>query len=1548
MKTRSLVSLAAAVCAAGSLWADSGTWTATTGGNWNDVANWNGGIIASNAGSTAVFNSGTGTINNDMTDPALALLGLQFAGGSYALAGNTLTLDSAGFITVAGGTNTVSLPLVLGGNATFSAASAQTLKVDGAISGNGGLAVYGGRVVLGNAANSYTGATVLVTGILEVASVTALGGSSTDPANLVLGEGTFRYTGASATMNRGYTLLPGVSTNRAAVIDVTNATTTLTIAGKVAAPGGAFIKTGEGTLAFTYPGYQELSKNRLPNKENGVITYDANGVAATNEYATFTLERGRMILGAPGQTNLINSSSGWIGCKTLASPRLDIIGGVTRFVNGYLTIGRGTGTTASPQSPSMYISNGSYVTVEGSGLVLDNSNGQANHRCRPILSLDNSTLRVAGDIFFSEDGNATTTVNVANNSLLISDSTAINRWGMSLSPADGAKTDVTFSNNSTGLVYYVSVRRGSTLNVVSNSVFTMDGTTTNITLFGYNLGTVRFNNGLLSQRTTAITSDWFNRLTNVWVGANDMTINVASHAWLDPVLRADPASPGGKVIKKGNGTLSMRPTGLNVQVDAGKISFASEYPWTTNGNTGTLTLSSGSSIELAGAGGAGSMNLGLAGAPLTFSTHNLCLNPDLWRYNERAMKRADGYLQLAANSANIRGSAFLQRRFAVSNAWTASFSYIAWTTSGTPADGFSFILHNDPRGTMAIGGSGAWLGYADSTTNRITNSVAVGINVYGTQSIKLGRQGTFVDARNLSASLPNLALTPVKTRFTVSYDGVGVLTAVVMRDGFTPYRYTWPVNLVAELGSGEAYVGFGAGTGNAFAQHTVCDFLFDNGSTPLVPYCRYGGRLALSSGETLNASLTPSRFQRGFVSGQLAYADSAVLNVSTPVAVPPASLANQALWALSGKAHWLTDGRLAVSSNAVNSSGYANTTNRYPVTGSWTARFGFDMGQATVPPADYITFTVQNNSTNNTLANPTPGLSVMWRYYEGGTNYTSLRIYTNSVQVYATNNIAPINLMTGQHANMTVAYDAPTKALTVTTIQGTGTNITLFANVDVLTALANQTEAYLGFSAFTGGLYAENIISDFSFTSPSSGTAGGYLAFDKISGTGTLVKRGNAAFALQGDLDLPTSNAVLRLEQGALLLRKNNHEAIDTAGARSEWIFSPTGMWGDDGTLQVTANVLNSVGTGTSTRRIRVSDAWTATFSFLFGARSTPPADAFSFFMHNDPRGPTAVGGNAGNAGYSGITRSIGLRWYFYPLDLNGFANTTSVGHNGVWSDGAARQSHAPLSLTNGVTDFVVKYNPTAATLTSVMSQGALVITNTFTGVSIATDIGDNFAFVGFGGGCGGSCGEMRIKNFRLVSDLPSDALPNQQVLGSLILPGLATNTATLDTSVPNSSFKFGTATVGDGAVFGVDTAQQNGTLTLGSVTQSGAATYSVAAGCTLALANVTGGATFTKTGAGTLALAGTAATYTGNTVLGAGTLALSAACLPSTTDLYVTSGAMLNIAFAGKQYVHSLYVNGVQQHGGQYTVLNASWLIAGPGVLVVTYPPVGTLISVR
>ena len=187
--------------------------------------------------------------------------------------------------------------------------------------------------------------------------------------------------------------------------------------------------------------------------------------------------------------------------------------------------------------------------------------------------------------------------------------------------------------------------------------------------------------------------------------------------------------------------------------------------------------------------------------------------------------------------------------------------------------------------------------------------------------------------------------------------------------GFGSYNYTFEVDVASEVGDSEAYMGFTAATGGAYGQHIISDVIFDDGSPALSDYCRHGGQVSLAAGETLSATLNPSVEQKGFVLGALNYADQAVIDVDNNSGLPPeATFEDQGMWNLNGFASWKPDGGLSVSAAAQNSSGTAYTTNRYPVTSSWVARFKYDQGVRSSPPADYISFCIQNKSPSITTA----------------------------------------------------------------------------------------------------------------------------------------------------------------------------------------------------------------------------------------------------------------------------------------------------------------------------------------------------------------------------------------------------------------------------------------------------------------------------------------------------------------------------------------------------------------------------------------------------
>jgi len=1553
----------AAFGAAMTLSAADGTWVAPGGGVWSDTANWQDETVAEGSGATATFTAGGGTVNNDME--ALTLRGLQLGGAGYILAGNTLALDAAGFITVLDNNHIVGLPLTLGGNTDVTTAPGTVLALDGDIDGAGGLTLTGGQFAL-NGANSFTGPFNHIRGIVSFADLAALGMSS-EP--VVLGEGAFRYTGPSAAFARDLTLRAGVqaATNRAAVIDITDPAATLTVSGQVRTEGGAFVKTGPGTVAFTFPGAQTIGLNYYGGA-SGVLAFDEDGIL-TNGNNRFTIERGTVRLGAPGQTNVIQA--GWVGCRSLYSPTLEINGGYHRFINDFFTIGRGTGTSASPQSPGMIIDGGATVTMEGSGFVMSNAQGEPDHRCRPWLRIDGgSTLKVNGSIFLGEHNRATGTVDVVNGSTFISDHQTSDR-GLIVSPSYDADMTVTFDSASTNRAYLMRVARGGKVIYKGGSVLELDGSPVNATAGGNTEGSVTFDNATLKQRTATRSADWFTGSHSLFVGSGGLTVDVSTYGWIGPALK--PSGTGGAITKTGPGTLALPPPQVPVTVAAGTLALAADAVNVAPATTAPITVLPGASLQVSGAN---VLNVTpVLTDTLLLKAPSLASHSDNWTFGGIAQAgRTDGHLRLTYDlSTNPgAGSAWLTRKRAVTGPWTARFTYRVFAQTTTPADGVAFIIQNDSRGTAALAGTALNAGYQTSTgIPGISNSVAIGLIGYTSyRRLTLGQGGLWTVTNTV---LPSFDNSGAPWQVTVRYDGAGTLGVEVERpDRLFRHAQTYAVNLADEVGADEAYVGFAAGVGGSYGAHTITDFTFENDVAELwsaaIPH-RLGGAFTLGTDEALPVALLPSAEHSAFSLGSLTYSDGAALDISTaaadtipvPAALPEISLTNQSMWVLSGSARWLPDGTLAHTIAAVNQpSGSSKTADRYPVAGSWTARIGYAFGEASGLPADLIQFRFINGSKN---------FAVEWRYYDGSIHSTRLKIITNGVKRVITDDIAPVTLTNRIPATFVLKYDSPAKMLTVTSIQdGVGTNVTAISDIDIAAALG-ATDATMGFNGVTGGQYTENIITDFSFTPLSSAdlmtipasSAPASLAFDSYSGTGALTVR-NGTLNLPGDVGRPTADLAVRLEDGAgLLLGKVSLAPLDAArGTRSDWLFSQIGRWVSSDTMQFCAAVNNTNGTVTSTRRVRVSDAWTCTFDYTWGSGMNSPADAFCLFLHNDPRGPGYSKGNTGGAGFQDMQNSVGVRWYFYPNNTSGEKNRVAIGYNGSFI-ADSRQLYEPvLFYSNALTRVTVKYDPVAKTLTSIIGNDGprsdtlnparefLAVTNVFTDVDIAQRVGGDYAHVGFGGGTGGVNAEMRVRDVRFSSDTPSDAMSDVDSLASLELPAAAAGLVTLDSPVPDGTFNIPTLTLGDGATLALATCGvPTPTLALGAVTLDGEGAFDVPITAQCKVESVTGTGSLVKRGAGTLALTAQTAGYVGVTRLEAGTLALDAARLPRATDLHVTSGATLGLAFTGKQYVHTLTVDGVPMPGGVYTTEKAAW-ITGPGTLVVTYPPVGAILFVK
>jgi autotransporter-associated beta strand protein len=162
-----LVSLVTFLAAAPKVHAQSGTWTNLVNGNasgtWSTAANWNNGIVANGADSTADFSTLNITTNSTVTVDITPTIGNLIFGDTapdstqatnWVLTGGTLTLQvSSGVPTITANNGTNIISTVLAGTMGFNKAGAGIIRLNGAnnITLSSNININAGILQVGNA-----------------------------------------------------------------------------------------------------------------------------------------------------------------------------------------------------------------------------------------------------------------------------------------------------------------------------------------------------------------------------------------------------------------------------------------------------------------------------------------------------------------------------------------------------------------------------------------------------------------------------------------------------------------------------------------------------------------------------------------------------------------------------------------------------------------------------------------------------------------------------------------------------------------------------------------------------------------------------------------------------------------------------------------------------------------------------------------------------------------------------------------------------------------------------------------------------------------------------------------------------------------------------------------------------------------------------------------------------------------------------------------------------------------------------------------------------
>lgn len=270
--------------------------------------------------------------------------------------GDSVRFDDAGSatpsITIGG--------VVSPASTTVGAAKDYTFTGSGRVSGTGGLTKTNSGTLTVLTANDYTGPTTVAGGTLAVpflangGAASGIGAAGTNAANLVLDVGTLRYTGGTASTDRGLTLNSGGGT-----VEVTTAAATLMLNGMVVGVG-ALAKRGAGTLtvseANTYSGGTVVTEGKvLLSHDSGLGTGTLTLNGTTNPAALqFGINSGSLAntLNVIGTNNFTSNNVNNTVTTLVGSGTLTLNSGTTFTFGGNMSAFSGTikvGTIANPR-----------------------------------------------------------------------------------------------------------------------------------------------------------------------------------------------------------------------------------------------------------------------------------------------------------------------------------------------------------------------------------------------------------------------------------------------------------------------------------------------------------------------------------------------------------------------------------------------------------------------------------------------------------------------------------------------------------------------------------------------------------------------------------------------------------------------------------------------------------------------------------------------------------------------------------------------------------------------------------------------------------------------------------------------------------------------------------------------------------------------------------------------------------------------------------------------------------------------------------------------
>ena len=736
------------------------------------------------------------------------------------------------------------------------------------------------------------------------------------------GEGTIKYTGESGTVETALALTPG--SEKAATLDVATGTT-LTFANKLSATGGAFVKSGGGTLELKYPGAFTLGESNVTASKYQVpLVYSDGNV--TQGAAALTIADGKLSLGREGQK--VTTKAIFIGANGpwTVSPMLEILGGT--FTGAAAYVDAGTSTAASPAGAQLKVSGGAQVTLSDLQVT---TGGNGSYKGRPVVTTTGAgtKLTVTG---YSHIGNLAANTEYTLNTLDGStfDNNRNNMDGGYVIGVVLGKLNVDRrgiwnirGEGSVGQTYQLYVSRCSELNVTEGGSLYSDRTAPHmlrgtkdkdkldkVDPFSFSgdeqLGDVHFDKAYLSSRSIASLVDWFTGITNYTVGAGGLTIgakatfsSLAGHsvyateaartAKSEIVVTNAPNDAAARYLAIGAGEVPIRVKG------AIRPQILVDGRYNGSRSTGRIIQENASNaIRLMVGGDNALQNMVFDASGTTTRFRHVGIESDRprWATVASASVLSSSMIRIGGITSDASspgwGAAWLRQKVPVDRSFTIEWTW--YSVSSNPF-GVAAVFQNATDGCHTLPGSGHLCGY----DTHITSSCAVAYD-YRNSCHRFGTNGTWTQSDDLGTWTQDGQQQPARatagaddpTRMTITYDAEA---KTLTYSSYYPNKAhrktsTFSVDLAATVGANEAYFGFtggsvcknvGGGTENLESYHAIGDVRLSHEQGR--SYQRVGGKAEVAAGRTWTVHPLCDLVNRGFVMNELSYGDGAQLSV---------------------------------------------------------------------------------------------------------------------------------------------------------------------------------------------------------------------------------------------------------------------------------------------------------------------------------------------------------------------------------------------------------------------------------------------------------------------------------------------------------------------------------------------------------------------------------------------------------------------------------------------------------------------------------------------